>query len=265
MKVLWKISTMCAIFCTVLMSSCQIQQPAGTPSNGTAVTGQEKEQLDAMKPQVYQIINDVTGSDPSALTNGKTVSLEQANLIKDRVETLLQKQFGNDYQKFVIEKELTTSVTNVSESRNIYLNGVSQQIGYWTSTSSIPNYATQTLSHIYSLHVTVNTCSTPWFSFNYASQNLLDDYYAIYFNVKTGSSSVHTTSPFMAASQTIAIVDSGVQLGNTVYNTNGCTVVGLLVTGSYPKTAASITTYHSITDPNVYNGSVWYGWIWPGY
>jgi hypothetical protein len=255
----------------ILVSIFSCQEPlqeVTALTNGTAVTSEEKAKLDALKPEVDRILTEVLGDSVEQNGARKIKSQEQVDQIKELVTNLLRVNFGDEYKKFITEKELTpgsiSKAPNLSAGQVLISNPIQKNIYGYLSTQigekgSFPAYPTPYVKF------TVNTTVTPWYSYNYATQDI--------YNVVTryrgtgwpGDKPViytyYESVAYPVYYQSISIVDQGIQLNLNTYNSSNCGVIGILVTGG-AATASSVTTYHYIQDPKVYNGSVGYGWNW---
>jgi hypothetical protein len=263
-----RIMIVCIAFILATIFACQGPQIVTTLPNGTVITSEEKEKIDALQPDVDKILSEVLGDVVEPNGARKIESQEQIAKIKERVTNLLQDNFGDEYKKFITEKELTPSsiskAPNLSAGQVLMSNPIQKNIYGYLSTQigekgSFPTYPTPYIKF------TVNTSVTPWFSYNYATQdiyNVVTRYRASGWpGDKPMIYTYYESVAYPVYYQSISIVDQGIQLNLNTYNASNCGVIGILVTGG-AATASSVTTYHYVQDPKVYNGSVGYGWNW---
>jgi hypothetical protein len=106
-----------AVIITVFFA-CQIRQSDESIklSNGTVITMEEQAKLDSLKPEADRILTEILGKDVRVINN-----VSQINAIKERVTDLLKSNFGEDYKKFIIEKDLKPSISAnaISKSASI--------------------------------------------------------------------------------------------------------------------------------------------------
>jgi hypothetical protein len=237
-----------------------LQEETVLSSGTTTVTSEEKVKLDALQPEVDRILSEVLGD--SVESNGvrKINSPEQALEIKERVTNLLKANFGEDYRKFITEKELApTSVvkaSSISELKDqISKSGPVQKSVSGNSILLIGEIVIfsefNLITYKYRMMITVNKFSSPYFSFNYATQKIIQTKFV---------SSTSITSAYPVDNQSLSIVDQGIYSNYNSSNESSCSAIGVVVLG--PKTASSIITYHNVVDPRVYNGNYWYGCQW---
>jgi len=257
-------------FTIVLTLSCQGPQfqndNACTLPNGETISAEDKAKLDALKPEVDKILTEVLGDSVEPNGTRKINSLEQVSILNERVTKLLKENFGDDYNKFITEKETSPSSTIITQKQSassgqiLESNPIQKSVTGANSTA-IGHESDQYSSIWYYLKVTVNTTQTVWYSYNYAIQNIFRKVTTSFKDSYGGFHSFTTTKEYPVSYQTISIVDNGITEEAFISDASGWYVTGYLTPVGMP-TASSVITYHYVEDPKVFNGSVWYSFQW---
>jgi hypothetical protein len=268
-SIMRKITIFCIIVILASFFGCQQPQNTTPVHDGAAITTEEKAKLDALKPEVDRILSEVFGDSVEPNGTRKIKSLEQVSILNERVTKLLKENFGDDYQKFITENELTPTSVTKSPEQSASSDRISESNPIQKSVSGSNNtiigaeeYSGQNYITTPYLKVSVNTTQTVWYSYNYAIQNIfIVKLTGFYDRINNRYYYNKSTAEYPVSYQTIGIIDQGIT--NEAYNSNasGWYVTGVLSPAGIP-TSSSVITYHYVADPRVFNGSVWYSFQW---
>jgi hypothetical protein len=275
---IFQVSCIILLMLVFLLSSCSQAElsnqndAAGTLPNGERITAEEKAKLDALKPQVDSIIEEVFGN-KADLSDGKQFVVDQ-NILLDKINILLKKEFGDDYTKFIVQEDHPlVSVKNSGSSSSSMVADISSGSSVSKSISGSINGITigykeenrgkgGIYRHTYLLNVYVRTAKTPWFSYNSASQYFSE--YIVCYSPNYYSSTV-SFSPIYQ-SLFLGEGDGGSFTVSHINSTSSPTsylhVIGEMVFGYYPETKSWALTNSFANDTNLFNSTCQVIYTW---
>jgi hypothetical protein len=206
--------------CGIVALTCACAGSGGeeaTPQGGgdTAITPEEQAQLQALRPEVAAITEEVLGGE-EAISPGKPVDLDRVETYKTRVADLYRTRFGDHYRKFITDMDVPVSSAQVtpesaaapgrtaaygdsaSYTQRGLFGGISAR--HWKTYPSGTWPIDET--HQYFLNVNVHTYSNGIFTFYYVYQWMTDELTVYYWyddHHTFGSSSLTVEDQLLSA------------------------------------------------------------------